>query len=113
MHIYIALGHAHSFRYTNARCSIKLNAGQVAAFIAETIQGVGGTVVLPDGYLKEVYQHVRKAGGVCIADEVQTGFGRLGTHYWGFQTQNVVPDIGILFCKIALGSSLSLTLLFG
>lgn len=45
------------------------------------------------GYLKLVYDIVRKAGGVCIADEVQSGFGRTGSHYWGFQTQDVVPDI--------------------
>lgn len=45
------------------------------------------------GYLKPVYEMVRKAGGVCIADEVQTGFGRTGSHYWGFQTQDVIPDI--------------------
>jgi len=67
--------------------------GQVAGFIAESIQGVGGGVVFPDGYLKSVYEHVRAAGGLCIADEVQTGFGRTGTHYWGFETQRVVPDI--------------------
>ena len=67
--------------------------GRVAAFIAETIQGVGGTVVLPDGYLQAAYQHVRAAGGVCIADEVQCGFGRTGTHYWRFEAQGVIPDI--------------------
>ncbi len=67
--------------------------GQVAAFVAESIQGVGGCVVFPDGYLKHVYEHVRGAGGLCIADEVQTGFGRTGTHYWGFETQGVIPDI--------------------
>ena len=67
--------------------------GQVAAFIAESIQGVGGCVVFPDNYLKEAYEHVRAAGGVCIADEVQAGFGRTGTHYWGFETQGVIPDI--------------------
>ena len=67
--------------------------GQVAGFIAESIQGVGGCVVFPDGYLKHAYEHVRAAGGVCIADEVQTGFGRTGTHYWGFETQGVIPDI--------------------
>jgi len=67
--------------------------GQVAGFIAESIQGVGGCVVFPDGYLKYVYEHVRVAGGLCIADEVQAGFGRTGTHYWGFETQRVVPDI--------------------
>src|SRR5256885_13422072 len=67
--------------------------GQVAGFIAESIQGVGGVVVFPDGYMKTVYEHVRAAGGVCIADEVQAGFGRTGTHYWGFETQDVIPDI--------------------
>jgi alanine-glyoxylate transaminase/(R)-3-amino-2-methylpropionate-pyruvate transaminase len=67
--------------------------GQVAAFIAESIQGVGGCVVFPDDYLKHAYDQVRAAGGLCIADEVQAGFGRTGTHYWGFETQGVIPDI--------------------
>ena len=67
--------------------------GKVAAFIAESIQGVGGFVEFPQGYLKHAYEHVRAAGGVCIADEVQTGFGRTGTHFWGFETQGVIPDI--------------------
>ncbi|KAH8502924.1 hypothetical protein H0E87_014292 [Populus deltoides] len=67
--------------------------GKVAGFVSETIQGVGGAVELAPGYLKLVYDIVRKAGGVCIADEVQTGFGRTGSHYWGFETQGVIPDI--------------------
>jgi alanine-glyoxylate transaminase / (R)-3-amino-2-methylpropionate-pyruvate transaminase len=67
--------------------------GRIAAFIAESIQGVGGTVLFPEGYLKHVYGHVRAAGGVCIADEVQTGFGRTGETYWGFEGQGVIPDI--------------------
>lgn len=67
--------------------------GRVAAFIAESIQGVGGTIVFPDGYLQEAYKHVRAAGGLCIADEVQAGFGRTGSHFWGFETQGVIPDI--------------------
>ncbi|GAB2223625.1 hypothetical protein Droror1_Dr00017766 [Drosera rotundifolia] len=66
---------------------------KVAGFIAETFQGAGGAVELAPGYLKLVYDIVRKAGGVCIADEVQSGFGRIGSHYWGFQTQDVIPDI--------------------
>ncbi len=65
----------------------------VAAFICESISGCGGQVVLPDGYLAAVYALVRAAGGVCIADEVQVGFGRVGSHFWAFQTQHVVPDI--------------------
>ena len=67
--------------------------GRVAAFIAESIQGVGGCVVFPDHYLEAAYGYVRQAGGLCIADEVQTGFGRLGTHFWGFEAQGVIPDI--------------------
>jgi len=80
--------------------------GQVAGFIAESIQGVGGCVVFPDGYLKYVYEHVRAAGGLCIADEVQTGFGRTGTHYWGFETQGVVPDIVTMAKGIGNGCQL-------
>ncbi|MBN1939647.1 MAG: aminotransferase class III-fold pyridoxal phosphate-dependent enzyme [Candidatus Aminicenantes bacterium] len=64
-----------------------------AGFIAESLLSCGGQIVLPDGYLKDVYRRVRAAGGICIADEVQVGFGRVGTHFWGFQTQGVVPDI--------------------
>ena len=67
--------------------------GRIAGFIAESIQGVGGCIVFPDGYLEGVYGHVRAAGGVCIADEVQAGFGRTGSHFWGFETQGVIPDI--------------------
>ena len=80
--------------------------GQVAAFIAESIQGVGGCVVFPENYLKHAYEHVRAAGGVCIADEVQTGFGRTGTHYWGFETQGVVPDIVTMAKGIGNGAPL-------
>ncbi|KAM8960888.1 alanine--glyoxylate aminotransferase 2, mitochondrial [Pelodytes ibericus] len=68
-------------------------AKKVAAFIAEPIQGVGGAVQYPKGYLKEAYEMIRERGGLCIADEVQTGFGRTGSHYWGFQTHDVMPDI--------------------
>ena len=81
--------------------------GQVAGFIAESIQGVGGAVVFPDGYLKHAYEHVRAAGGVCIADEVQTGFGRTGTHFWGFETQGVIPDIVTMAKGIGNGCPLA------
>jgi 4-aminobutyrate aminotransferase-like enzyme/Ser/Thr protein kinase RdoA (MazF antagonist) len=67
-----------------------------AAYIAETMPSVGGQIVFPPAYLAEVYRHVRAAGGVCIADEVQVGLGRLGIHFWGFETQSVVPDIVVL-----------------
>jgi len=57
------------------------------------LQGVGGIVELAPGYLPAVYSSIKKAGGLCIADEVQAGFGRTGSHFWGFETQGVVPDI--------------------
>jgi 4-aminobutyrate aminotransferase-like enzyme/Ser/Thr protein kinase RdoA (MazF antagonist) len=69
---------------------------EVAAFIAETLPSVAGQIVFPPGYLADVYRYVRAAGGVCIADEVQVGFGRLGTHFWGFETQGVIPDIAVV-----------------
>jgi 4-aminobutyrate aminotransferase-like enzyme/Ser/Thr protein kinase RdoA (MazF antagonist) len=72
---------------------IKAEGRLPAGFIAESLLSCGGQVVLPDGFLKEVYRRVRAAGGVCLADEVQVGFGRVGTHFWGFETQDVVPDI--------------------
>lgn len=65
----------------------------VAAFYAESLVGTGGQIVLPDGYLSQAYGHVRAAGGICIADEVQVGFGRTGDQTWCFEAQNVVPDI--------------------
>ncbi len=74
-----------------------------SAFIAETLPSVGGQIVPPLGYLAEAYGHVREAGGVCIADEVQVGFGRLGTHHWGFEMQGVVPDIVVLGKPIGNG----------
>ncbi|KAG8372526.1 hypothetical protein BUALT_Bualt12G0075300 [Buddleja alternifolia] len=67
--------------------------GRVAAFIGEAIQGVGGIMELAPGYLPSVYNTIRKAGGVCIADEVQSGFARTGSHFWGFEAHGVVPDI--------------------
>lgn len=72
---------------------IQAKGKNVCVFIAESMQSCGGQIVFPPGYLQQVYRHVREAGGVCIADEVQVGFGRVGSHFWAFQTQNVVPDI--------------------
>ncbi len=75
----------------------------LAAFLAETLPSVAGQLVFPPGYLPEAYRRVRAAGGVCIADEVQTGFGRLGGPFWGFETQEVVPDVVVLGKPIANG----------
>jgi alanine-glyoxylate transaminase / (R)-3-amino-2-methylpropionate-pyruvate transaminase len=66
--------------------------GKIAAFIAEPVQGVGGATHGAKNYLREAYQVAREHGGLCIADEVQTGFGRTGDHYWGFENFDVVPD---------------------
>jgi 4-aminobutyrate aminotransferase-like enzyme len=67
-----------------------------AAFIAEPIVGCGGQVPLAKGYLTEIYAEMRQQGAVCISDEVQTGFGRLGDFFWGFEQHEVIPDIVIL-----------------
>ena len=64
-----------------------------AAFITESALGCGGQIILPEGFLASAYAHARAAGALCIADEVQTGMGRAGSHFWMFETQNVVPDI--------------------
>src|SRR5262249_44791967 len=65
----------------------------LAAFFTEGLLGSSGGIALPQGYLPLVYDAVRAAGGVCVADEVQVGFGRMGTHFWAFETHGVVPDI--------------------
>jgi 4-aminobutyrate aminotransferase-like enzyme/Ser/Thr protein kinase RdoA (MazF antagonist) len=73
------------------------------AFIAESAPSVGGQLILPDRYLASVYAIVRAAGGVCIADEVQTAYGRMGTHFYAFEAQGVVPDIVVLGKPIGNG----------
>jgi 4-aminobutyrate aminotransferase-like enzyme/Ser/Thr protein kinase RdoA (MazF antagonist)/murein DD-endopeptidase MepM/ murein hydrolase activator NlpD len=75
----------------------------LCGYIAETCPSVAGQVFLPAGFLAEVYRLVREAGGVCIADEVQTGFGRLGSTFWAFEPHGVVPDIVVLGKPIANG----------
>lgn len=76
---------------------------RLCAYIAETCPSVGGQIMLPEGYLPDVYARVRAAGGLCIADEVQTGFGRIGTHFWAFEAHAVTPDIVVLGKPIANG----------
>ncbi|MCB2094117.1 MAG: aminotransferase class III-fold pyridoxal phosphate-dependent enzyme [Rhodobacteraceae bacterium] len=78
-----------------------------AAFIAESISGVGGQVIYPQGYLSRAYEHVRARGGLCIADEVQCGFGRVGSHFWAFELQGVVPDIVVMGKPIGNGHPLA------
>ena len=76
---------------------------KLCGFIAESMPSVAGQIVFPDGYLARVYEGVREAGGVCIADEVQTGYGRIGTHFWAFEKYGVVPDIVVLGKPIGNG----------
>ena len=83
-------------KYANYIADILRAIGGPATFIAESMPSIAGQIVFPPGYLSDVYRHVRAAGGVCIADEVQVGFGRIGTHFWGFESQGVVPDIVVM-----------------
>ncbi|MDB0037814.1 aminotransferase class III-fold pyridoxal phosphate-dependent enzyme [bacterium] len=75
----------------------------ISAFISEPIVGCGGQVPLANGYLKDLYPAIRKQGGICISDEVQTGFGRLGDYFWGFEAHNVIPDMVIIGKPMANG----------
>lgn len=81
--------------------------GGAAGFIVESMLGCGGQVDLPPGYLKAAFEHVRRDGGVCICDEVQVGFGRVGDHMWAFEAQGVVPDIVTLGKPIGNGHPIS------
>jgi 4-aminobutyrate aminotransferase-like enzyme len=85
--------------------------GGVGVFIAEGIVGCGGQIVLPPGYLQKCYGEVRRRGGVCIADEVQTGFGRTGNKFWMFEEYGVVPDIVTLGKPMGMSSFLPPSLL--
>lgn len=78
-------------------------AGGLCGFIAESMPSVAGQIVLPTDYLRKAYAAVRQAGGVCIADEVQTGYGRIGSHFWAFEYYGVVPDIVVLGKPIGNG----------
>ena len=80
---------------------------RIAGFIAESCPSVGGQIMFPDGYLSAAYAHVRRAGGVCIADEVQTGLGRIGSHFWAFESQGVVPDIVVMGKPLGNGHPLA------
>jgi 4-aminobutyrate aminotransferase-like enzyme len=80
---------------------------KLAAFIHEPLMSVAGQIVLPKDYLKQAYRYAREAGAVCISDEVQVGFGRVGTHMWAFETQDVVPDIVTMGKPIGNGHPLA------
>ena len=121
--------HAHSpycyrcpFNATHEHCGMKCatdieeliqttTTGQIAGFLAEPIQGVGGFVVAPDGYFEVATEIVRKYGGLFLCDEVQTGFGRTGTKMWGIEHHpGVEPDIMTMAKGIANGLPIGATL---
>lgn len=85
----------HTIAYTTS--------GRLAGMILETVQGYGGIVFMPDGYMKGAFERVRAAGGVCIVDEVQSGFGKTGEAMWGFEAHGVVPDIVVMAKGIGNG----------
>jgi 4-aminobutyrate aminotransferase-like enzyme/Ser/Thr protein kinase RdoA (MazF antagonist) len=112
----VADGYRGRFRHEDPNCAenyaslvddvvdeIEASGGQLAGFIAETFPSVGGQIIPPQGYLADVYKRIRAAGGVCIADEVQTGLGRLGEYYFGFEQQKVLPDIVVIGKPIGNG----------
>ena len=82
-------------------------AGRPAGFLFESILSCGGQIVLPDGFLAGAFERVRAAGGVCIADEVQVGFGRAGSSFWAFEDHGVVPDIVTMGKPIGNGHPLA------
>jgi len=89
-----------------SQCIEGMGKSKLCGFIAESMPSVGGQIVLPKDYLALVYKAVRDAGGLCIADEVQTGYGRTGTHFWAFESYEVVPDIVVLGKPIGNGHPL-------
>lgn len=96
-------GEKYAADIDNAVARIAAKGGRLAGFIAESFPSVGGQIEPPQGYLASVYDRVRAAGGLCIADEVQTGLGRLGDAFWGFETQKASPDIVVLGKPIGNG----------
>ncbi|EIE23028.1 PLP-dependent transferase [Coccomyxa subellipsoidea C-169] len=77
--------------------------GRICAFYCESVLSCGGQIILPEGYLREVYEEMHAEGAVCVADEVQCGFGRAGDHFWAFEEQGIVPDIVTLGKPIGNG----------
>ncbi len=100
-------GEKYANHVAQALDDIESKGRNVAGFFAEPIMGCAGQIVPPPGYLKRSFEYVRAVGGVCIADEVQIGFGRVGTHFWAIETQGIVPDIVTLGKPIGNGHPLA------
>jgi 4-aminobutyrate aminotransferase-like enzyme len=101
----LADSYRRGFDVTDVRDAVRAIGG-TATLMMESLLSCAGQMVLPDGYLHEAYRSVRETGGVCVADEVQVGFGRVGSHFWGFETQGVVPDIVTMGKSIGNGHPL-------
>jgi 4-aminobutyrate aminotransferase-like enzyme/Ser/Thr protein kinase RdoA (MazF antagonist) len=102
-----AIGARYAEYVRDAIDRIQATGKKPAAFICESMLGCGGQIVLPDCYLREAFKYVRAAGGICVIDEVQVGFGRVGSHFWAFETQDVIPDIVTLGKPIGNGHPLA------
>jgi 4-aminobutyrate aminotransferase-like enzyme/Ser/Thr protein kinase RdoA (MazF antagonist) len=100
-------GTRYTLDATRAIDAVRARGRELAAFLAESCPSVAGQILFPPGYLAGVYAAVRGAGAVCIADEVQTGLGRLGSQFWGFQLQGVVPDIVVMGKSLGNGHPLA------
>jgi 4-aminobutyrate aminotransferase-like enzyme/Ser/Thr protein kinase RdoA (MazF antagonist) len=100
------VGEKYAQEITQILNGLRLRNEKIMAFMSESLLGCGGQIVLPDNYLKQVYGIIRESGGVCIADEVQVGFGRVGVKFWGYETQDVIPDIVTLGKPIGNGHPL-------
>jgi 4-aminobutyrate aminotransferase-like enzyme/Ser/Thr protein kinase RdoA (MazF antagonist) len=100
-------GRKYARHVQEAIAIIRKQGKNVGTFIAESLMGSAGQIIYPPGFLKEAFRLTRRSGGVCIADEVQVGFGRVGTHFWGFETQDVVPDIVTMGKPIGNGHPLA------
>jgi 4-aminobutyrate aminotransferase-like enzyme len=94
-------------QFQEAIAIIRKQGKNVGAIIAKSLMGSAGQIIYPSGFLKEAFRRTRWSEGVCIADEVQFGFGRTGTHFWGFETQDVVPDIVTMGKPIGNGHPLA------
>lgn len=102
-------GHAAAYaaQVGDAIEAIAERGGKLAGFISEVFPSVGGQIIPPQGYLPDVYARIRAAGGICIADEVQTGLGRLGEYYFAFEQQGAIPDVVVLGKPIGNGHPLA------
>ncbi|CAI8178888.1 MAG: 2,2-dialkylglycine decarboxylase [SAR116 cluster bacterium] len=96
-------GEKYAADIDRAIAALKARGQSLAGFIAESYPSVGGQIEPPAGYLAGVYERIRAAGGLCIADEVQTGLGRLGDAFWGFETQDALPDMVVLGKPVGSG----------